>query len=44
MNHTTEKDAYTVVFVIAERAYLYPCFCLNHQQALEKGKRRLLGI
>jgi hypothetical protein len=37
MNHITENDVYTVTFVIAERAYLYPCFCLNHQQALEKA-------
>lgn len=31
------KDVYAVAIVINERAYCYPGFCLNHQQALEKA-------
>ena len=36
-NTATEIDGYTVVIVNGERAYVYPCFCSNHQQALEKA-------
>jgi hypothetical protein len=36
-NTANEKDVYTVAIVNGERAYVYPCFCSNHQEALEKA-------
>lgn len=37
MNRKNElkKEVYTVAIVVDECAYLYPCPCLNHKQALE---------
>jgi len=36
-NTANQKDVYTVTIVDGQRAFLYPCFCSNHQQALEKA-------
>jgi hypothetical protein len=36
-NSAKEKDMYTVTIVIGERAHFYPCFCSNHQEALEEA-------
>ncbi len=33
-NITSKTDVYTVTIVNGESAYLYVCFCSNHQQAL----------
>jgi hypothetical protein len=30
-----KMDFYTVTIDVDGRAYIYPCFCLNHGQALE---------
>jgi len=43
MSNTASKiDGYTVTFFNDENAYVYPCFCSNHQQALETAYTRHL--